>query len=265
MTYEPPVESGRGRAWTIAVPSAFLAFVLLVMVHVSSDRAESASFQAGQVLPLAVMGGGAGLALALSRPNLQSWIVTATVVGTAVLLYLLLHALPRSIADADRPETAEPTRVLQAPDEAAGWQRLDDSGVLERAAASVARTDASGLARDAVYGEYERGGRQELLTFAGFTPTDSMLDDVQADALGSLRDLLARAGASDVAEVDAGELGGAMACSTDAVGAAGLMVCGWADDSTMAHLSFDVPDLDLDPDRAAALTRDFREDVTRDR
>jgi len=72
---------------------------------------------------------------------------------------------------------------------------------------------------------------------------------------------LANAGIQDRQALDAGELGGALACGTlpEEYQVDGL-TCAWADATTTAQVTLVVPELDYD--KAAELTREFRDAVT---
>ncbi len=113
-----------------------------------------------------------------------------------------------------------------------------------------------------LFAEYERDDGATL-AYLGFNvdPTSAYADQL-ADTPEVVVDVaLADAGILDRQALDAGELGGALACGTlPAEYQVDGLTCAWADETTSAQVTLVVPELGLR--EAAVLTRAFREAVT---
>jgi hypothetical protein len=189
------------------------------------------------------------------------WAAAALVTGLAALA-VFRPSTSEPAGTASRSESASAdqtgTLVTPLPDIAGEWSRVDDAAT-EQAEVSYRRSVRQQFPDlDVALALYTRpdGSRLRitaLLPVAGGTSAQAL----HADPGGPLRGFLRGSGITGRRSVDAGDLGGAMICGTPAgtFGAA----CGWADDSAMALVTYEVAGLDLAG--AADLTRTLRGDL----
>src|SRR5918992_410860 len=168
-------------------------------------------------------------------------------------------------ASGDTPtnQAASTTRTLLTPDTAGEWTRVITDAAQDNAKAYLIRAEEDAEpGTSPLFAEYERDDGATM-AFLGFNvDPDSAYGERLADAPEVEVDIaLADAGIEDRQAVDAGELGGALACGTlpPEYGVDGL-TCAWADDTTSAQVTLVVPRLNYE--EAAALTREFRDAVT---
>jgi hypothetical protein len=153
--------------------------------------------------------------------------------------------------------------ALTTPDRAGDWTRVTTAAAVDNAKAYLMRAEEEARpGATPLFAEYERDDGATL-AFLGF---DVDPESEYGEELASSPDMvvdvqLADAGIEDRQAMDAGALGGALACGTlpPEYGVAGL-TCAWADDTTTAQVTLVVPELDYD--EAAHLTSEFREAVT---
>ena len=166
-------------------------------------------------------------------------------------------------AGASATEAAATQRTLVIPDSAGEWSRVTTDAAQDNAKAYLIRAEEDAEAGTSpLFAEYERDDGATM-AFLGFNvDPDSAYGERLADAPEVEVDVaLADAGIEDRQAVDAGELGGALACGTlpPEYGVDGL-TCAWADDTTSAQVTLVVPRLDYE--EAAELAREFRDAVT---
>ena len=192
------------------------------------------------------------------------WAISLAVLSACGAWYSLVHVAPKLADDARAEASGQADYRLTAPDHAGDWTRLDGADARQREQDTLSRLEQApddiraGMA-EAVYGEYTNGSSR--LVFFGFNASGDMQNDLRDSPSKTLRDFMAGAGAENVEHVDAGDLGGSMACTGDVPGVPrGLIYCAWADASTVGQLTVDTPNLSID--EAAEITRGFREGVT---
>lgn len=189
--------------------------------------------------------------------------------GRALLVVTLAVLAAGCSSDAEPAADPEPTPtptgvpMLVTPADAGEWARVTTDAALDNAEAYLIRAEEEVTAGTTpLFAEYERDDGATL-AFLGFNvEPDSAYGRELAESPEVAVDVaLADAGILDRQALDAGDLGGALACGTlpPEYGVDGL-TCAWADATTTAQVTLAVPDLDYD--EAGALTREFREGVT---
>lgn len=187
--------------------------------------------------------------------------------GRALLALVVLSLVGCGSGDEDAAgaaTTAAATqRTLIIPDDAGEWSRVTTDAAQDNAKAYMIRAEEDAEpGTSPLFGEYERNDGATL-AFLGFNvDPDSAFGERLADAPEVEVDVaLADSGIEDRQAMDAGELGGALACGTlpPEYGVDGL-TCAWADDTTSAQVTLVVPRLDYE--EAAELAREFRDAVT---
>lgn len=153
--------------------------------------------------------------------------------------------------------------TLITPDSAGEWSRVTTDAAQDNAEAYLIRAEEEAQpGTTPLFAEYERDDGATL-AFLGFNvdPTSQYADQLVDTPEVVVDVTLADAGIEDRQALDAGDLGGALACGTlpTEYHVDGL-TCAWADETTSAQVTLVVPELDYD--EAAALTQDFREAVT---
>jgi hypothetical protein len=153
--------------------------------------------------------------------------------------------------------------TLTTPDAAGDWTRVTTDAADDNAKAYLIRAeeDAQPGAMP-LFAEYEREDGATM-AFLGFNvDPDSAYGRKHAETPEVVVDVaLADAGIEDRQAMDAGELGGALACGTlpPEYQVDGL-TCAWADETTSAQVTLVVPQLGYE--EAAELTRELRDAVT---
>lgn len=262
-----PQRVDRRRTGGLAWASGGVAYVGLLVLHLSTESTGAAAYRAGQMIPIAVV---STVVVALIARSARSrtwpwWGIALGVLGLSVLWYAAVHAAPRIAADHRAESSGQADYSLSTPARAGDWTLVEGDGATRREKQALARLDEapedirSGLGA-VVYGEYAIRG-QARLVFVGINAAGGMEDDLRESSQDGLRDFMAGAGVTDAESVAAGELGGAMACTDDVQGVPdGIVYCAWADAATLGQLTIARPDLDVDA--AAGLARDFRTHVT---
>ncbi len=159
------------------------------------------------------------------------------------------------------PAVGQPTLVT--PDTAGDWSRVTTDAAQDNAEAYLIRAEEDAEpGTTPLFAEYERADGATL-AFLGFNvDPDSEAGAQHLERPEVVVDVaLADAGISDRQALDAGEVGGALACGTlpPEYGVDGL-TCAWANATTSAQVTLVIPDLDYEA--AGMLTRDFRDAVT---
>ena len=153
--------------------------------------------------------------------------------------------------------------TLITPDSAGEWTRVVTDAAQDNAEAYLIRAEEEAQAGTTpLFAEYQRADGATL-AYLGFNvdPTSAYADQL-ADTPEVVVDVaLADAGIEDRQALDAGDLGGALACGTlPAEYQVDGLTCAWADETTSAQVTLVVPELDYE--EAGMLTQDFREAVT---
>ncbi len=171
-------------------------------------------------------------------------------------------------ADGEDPGTkataaAATLPTLITPDSAGEWSRVTTDAAQDNAEAYLIRAEEEAEpGATPLFAEYARADGATM-AFLGFNvdPASAYAERL-ADTPEVIVDVaLADAGIRERQALDAGELGGALACGTlpEEYGVDGL-TCAWADDATTAQVTMVVPRLDYE--EAGMLARDFRSAVT---
>ncbi|HWM74833.1 MAG TPA: hypothetical protein VNQ53_13870 [Nocardioides sp.] len=187
--------------------------------------------------------------------------------GCALLALMPVLLVGCGGADGDPGTTATTAEAtlptLTTPDSAGDWSRVTTSAAEDNAEAYLIRAEEEAEpGATPLFAEYQRDDGATL-AYLGFNvdPASAYADRL-ADTPEVVVDVtLADAGIEDRQALDAGDLGGALACGTlpDEYGVDGL-TCAWADETTSAQVTLVVPALDYE--EAATLTREFRDAVT---
>ncbi len=160
-------------------------------------------------------------------------------------------------------QVASTSRTLITPDAAGEWTRVTTDAAQDNEKAYLIRAEEGaepGITP--LFAEYERADGATLAYLGFNVDPDSAYGRKHAETPEVVVDVaLADAGIEERQAMDAGELGGALACGTlpPEYQVDGL-TCAWADDMTSAQVTLVVPNLDYET--AAALARDFRDAVT---
>lgn len=184
----------------------------------------------------------------------------------ALAALLLVGCAGSDEADPDDGATtaaADDQPTLVTPDSAGEWSRVTSDAAQDNAKAYLIRAEEEAEpGTSPLFAEYERDDGATMAFLGLNVDPGSEYAASLAEAPEMVVDVaLADAGIEDRQALDAGELGGALACGTlpSEYGVDGL-TCAWADESTTAQVTLVVPQLDYE--EAAGLTRDFREAVT---
>lgn len=262
----PSGPPGTGRIWGIALAAGAVAYGALLVVHLSWGSSGSAAFRAGEVLPIAVVSAAVVALLARSTGAGRGWpwwAITLSVFAASAAWYAVVEVLPRAANDARAEVSGEADYRLETPKRAGEWIRVDSPAAAQREEQILARFDQApdgllGSLDDVVYAEYSARG-QGRLAFVGLRASGALQDDMRDSTREVLRDFMAGSGATEPQPVEPGELGGSMSCASDVRGlSAGVILCAWADASTVGQIA--APALNID--EAAAITRDLRSHVT---
>lgn len=257
---EPPASPSIGRPGVVAVLSGAAALATLVVVHGRVEDDAVSSYELGRLLVPALGGGLLGFLVARARPRVP-WPAVVLAVAVAAAGYGLVTTLvPRWADDVRAGVNGQSSYVVEAPADVADWHRSSDGD--DRAETVVAglpqRVRDNG---EAVFGTYERAADDARLVFLGINASGVMEDDLRDAAGDVLDDLMRLSDATRTVEVEAGDLGGEMACVVEEPALpANVVMCGWADASTVGQVYVSIPDLAVEA--AAALVRDFRGTVT---
>lgn len=258
----------RAMVWPIAWLSGLVAFGVLAAVHLSRDISGSTMSKLGDVALATIVSTVlvAGLVYATSGTRRWRWpLITLSVFGLAGAWYAVVAVLPQVLTDARADDNAQTDYSLTTPPTAGDWTRLDGPAALQRREHALERLRSAspepttGVA-DYSYAEY-RHPSGAALTFFGLEATGTLQDELRASTRNSLETWATTLGARNLQFTDAGDLGGALACTGSGPGlTAGLVYCAWADASTIGQLTLAGPDADIAT--AAAVTRSFRAHVT---
>jgi hypothetical protein len=180
---------------------------------------------------------------------------------------LALAALPlvgcgsggEDAAGASTTAAAATQRSLITPDSAGDWTRVTTDAAQDNAKAYLIRAEEDAEpGTTPLFAEYARPDGATM-AFLGFNvePDSAYGEQLDESPEVAVDIALADAGIEDRQALDAGELGGALACGT--LPPDGL-TCAWADDTTSAQVTLVVPGLNYED--AATLTREFRDAVT---
>lgn len=250
-------------AWLMVLPWAGLSVAVLSPFAISGHPERSAlSTIVAVALPALVVAAVCAMVAGRSTSSWSWWLYPPIVILPAVALVVLTDQVPDRLENV--PEGGDQgNRSLIAPAQAGAWTLQTGESADEQEAelrSRILRADAS---LEAVYGEYRRPG-DDVLVYNGINV--SVDSDLARELVGrpdeALRDYLDGTGVTDVVEVPAGELSGAMACGT--VPRLGpyvdLNVCGWADSGGIGTATYRVDG--INQESAAETTRDFRAEVT---
>ena len=262
----PPPPADKGLIWAIALVSGGAAFAVLVAITLSTDGPGSTSFRIGRMMPAA--GGSAVAVAAIAQSiNLRRWLlllIPVAVFAASGTWYALMEVVPRLTDNARAEASGQADYVLETPPRAGDWTRLDGDAATKRKELAISQLEQApddmrrGM-EDFVYAEYARG--RARLSFFGFNAAGEFEDDLRDSSSDTLDEYMAGAGAEDPESVDAGDLGGSMACSGDGRGLpAGLIYCAWTDASTLGQVT--IAQLNLDIEQAAEIAREIRGAVT---
>ena len=255
--------SANPSAWLSALAWALLTAVVLLPFAIDGrperSFAESMAAVAFPALAVAMI---AGLVAYRSTSRWSWWLYPLIVVLPAVALVVLTDRVP------DRLENVpvagdQGNRSLVAPDRAGAWTLQKNASADEQEAELRDRILRADDSLEAVYGDYRRGG-DDVLVYNGINVTTD--SDLARELIGrpdaALDDYLAGTGITDVVEVPAGDLRGAMACGTfPRLGPyVDLIVCGWADSGGIGTAIYRVDG--INQESAAETTREFRAEVT---
>lgn len=250
-------------AWAMSFGWAGLTIAVLAPFAISGhpERSVLASL-AAVVVPALLVAAGCGLIAARSSSAWSWWLYPPIVILPTVALVVLTDLVPDRMENV-RQSGDQGERRLEAPAQSGPWALQSGAGTDNQEAVLRARILRADESLEAVYGLY-RGIGDDILVYNGINVTvDS---DLARELVGrpqdALRDYLDGTGITDVVEVPAGDLSGAMACGT--VPRLGpyvdLIVCGWADSGGIGTATYRVDG--INPESAAETTREFRADVT---
>jgi hypothetical protein len=189
--------------------------------------------------------------------------------GRALLVLVVPLLVGCGGAGGEDPGSAPTTEVastgatLITPDAAGDWTRVTTDAAQDNAEAYLIRANEDAEpGTTPLFAEYERDDGATM-AFLGLNvdPTSAYGERLANAPEVEVDVALADAGIEDRQALDAGELGGALACGTlpEEYQVDGL-TCAWADDSTSAQVTLVVPELDYE--EAGMLTREFRDAVT---
>lgn len=264
---QAPQQAPRGRlngsAWVMALGWAGVTIAVLAPFAVSGhpERSVVASL-AAVVVPALLVGAVCALVAARSSSAWSWWLYPPIVILPTVALVVLTDVVPDRMENVRQPGD-QGERRLTAPEQSGPWTLQSGAGPDAQEAVLKDRILQADESLVAVYGLY-RAARDEILVYNGINVTDD--SDLARELIGrpqdALRDYLDGTGITDVAEVPAGDLRGAMACGT--VPRLGpyvdLIVCGWADSGGIGTATYRVDG--INPESAAETTRELRVDAT---
>lgn len=254
-----------------AVATGIAVLIVLTLLHIHRGTEGTAAYRAGEVAPIGVISAAVVGLVAQGTRAKAPWVVWVSpfaIVAVSFAWYGVAHVLPSAVNDVRAQQNGQADYSLFTPATAGDWTRQDDEAMREKLeqAAAMMQEQASPDEFDEmnpVYAAYAaRDGSQ--LIFLGSNATGGMRQDLRSSTRAALDDVMAGAGASDVQYLDAGPLGGSLACSDDLAAlpdTAEYVVCSWADASTLGNVTIVQPGIDVE--RAADITRAFRDDVTR--
>ncbi|MGH3347883.1 MAG: hypothetical protein ACRDO4_12975 [Nocardioides sp.] len=260
-------EADKNRIWTIAGVSGGVVYAILLVLHLSAGGSGSVAYRVGEMVPIAavstvVVAWGARAVQPRTSPW---WLIALGVFGVAGVWYAAVEVVPRAVNDARIEASGQADYTLSAPMRAGDWTRLDGAGATKREEDALARFDRApddlrSSASNVVYAEYAQR-KQAGLVFFGLEVTGELEGEARESSDDTLRNFMAGSGAPDAESMDAGELGGSLACMDDAPGLpADVVYCAWADAATVGQVT--IAQVGLDTDEAADLTREFRSLVT---
>lgn len=189
--------------------------------------------------------------------------------GRALLALVVPFLVGCGGSDGGDPGSAPTTEAgsvgvtLITPDSAGEWTRVTTDAAQDNAEAYLIRAKENAEpGTTPLFAEYEREDGATMAYLGLNVDPESAYGRRLTDAPEVVVDVaLADAGIEDRQALDAGELGGALACGTlpEEYQVDGL-TCAWADDTTTAQVTLVVPQLDYEA--AGDLTRQFRDAVT---
>ncbi len=250
-------------AWLIALGWAALTAGVLLPFAIDGrpDRSFLASVAAVAFPALAV----AAIAAFVAHRSTSAWswwLYPPIIVLPAVALVVLTDQVPDRLENV--PAAGDQgNRSLAAPERAGAWVLQKNAGTDEQEAELRDRILRADDSLEAVYGDYRRGG-DDVLVYNGINVTTD--SDLARELIGqpeaALGDYLEGTGITDVVEVPAGEMRGAMACGTyPRLGPyVDLIACGWADSGGIGTAIYRVDG--INQESAAETTREFRAEVT---
>ncbi|WP_323793404.1 hypothetical protein [Nocardioides sp.] len=250
-------------AWLMALTWAALTAVVLLPFAIDGrpDRSFLASV-AAVGLPALAVAAVTSLVAHRSASAWSWWLYPPIVVLPAVALVVLTDLVPDRLENV--PDVGDQgNRSLAAPDQAGAWTLRKGASADEQEAELRGRILRADESLEAVYGDYRRGG-DDVLVYNGINVTTD--SDLARELVGrpetALGDYLEGTGITDVVEVPAGDLRGAMACGTfPRLGPyVDLIVCGWADSGGIGTAIYRVDG--INQELAAETTREFRAEVT---
>lgn len=166
-------------------------------------------------------------------------------------------------SSAPTTEAAATDGRLITPDSAGEWTRVTTDAAQDNAEAYLIRAhEDAEPGTTPLFAEYEREDGATMAFLGLNVDPTSAYGRRLVDAPEVVVDVtLADAGIEDRQALEAGELGGALACGTlpPEYQVDGL-TCAWADGTTTAQVTLVVPELDYE--EAGELARDFRDAVT---
>ena len=252
-----------GAAWLMVLPWAVLTIAVLTPFVVSGHPERSLVGSVGAVVvPAVLVAVACALVAARSTSAWHWWLYPPIVVLPAVALVVLTDLVP------DRMENVpqggdQGNRQLVAPAQSGPWALQSGRGVDEQEAELRDRILKADESLEAVYGQY-RGTGDDILVYNGINVTvdSGLARELIGRPKAALLDYLTGTGITDVVDVPAGELSGAMACGkVPRLGPyVDLIVCGWADSGGIGTATYRVDGINVES--AAQTTRDFRADVT---
>lgn len=258
----------RAMIWPIAWLSGIAAFGVLVAVHLTIETSGSTAHRVEEMVVPAVVSTVvvAGVAFATSTTHRWPWpLITVAVFTVAGLWYGVSAVLPQVLTDARADVDGPADHSLTTPLRAGDWHRMDGPLALHRREQALSRIAAAspdleqGVA-DYAYAEY-RHPSGAVLAYFGVEATGELEDELRESTQDSVRVWMTTLGAQHLQSVDAGDLGGSMACTSTGAGLTTAMVyCAWADASTLGQVTVAQPHLDVET--AAAVARAFRAHVT---
>jgi len=265
-----------GHPWLLSLAGAVVAALLatFVLPWEAEDFATSFGYNTGSLLlPFAAAG------VLLRGRAWPQWAALAGVVAVFLVVLFLVSAVRgasddvRRRAAGDLEATPEPTAEassgagvpVHAPRSIGEWRKQTDresrrivAQTRDRLTAAPERSVA-GVPALGIYGS-ERG----VVFLVAYEPGPDLRTELEADPEQGAVNFLAGSTRVDAPEpVDAGPLGGGVACTDEADVPGGGLVCAWAASDVSGQLTLQVPGLTVDD--AAPLVQQFREAVLRER
>ncbi len=250
-------------AWLMALPWAVVTIAVLTPFVVAGHPEQSFITSVGAVaVPAMLVAVACALIAARSTSAWHWWLYPPIIVLPAVALVVLTDLVPDRMENVPRAGD-QGNRQLVAPAQSGPWVLQSGRGVDEQEAELRNRILNADESLEAVYGQY-RGAGDDILVYNGINVTvdSGLARELIGRPEAALLDYLTGTGITDVAEVPAGDLSGAMACGT--VPRLGpyvdLIVCGWADSGGIGTATYRVDGINVES--AAQTTREFRADAT---